>query len=387
MRPGLRPVAAASRRAVLLAHGAGDAAVEELLGYGANHLLDGEIPPLPPLPLADEPHLEAWRAYAEAARSEGVWPALSRRLVQLRLPIQEGISRTPEYRAATRRGEPPAGAPGLALAAPEALELHLHPSLGGTVPTLLPAVRADFVALVRALSGRNEPIPVPDSMGACMVSGLVNWDRVRAHRERWLATTAGPTDASAWAREMALLTQRRELYQDRLVILSHGPYSNVAAADVGLAEGDWLAASLRIRREHECAHYFALRLFGRLQHNLLEELVADLVGLVAGCGTYRADLARLFLGIERPLAYRGGGRLENYRGRPPLSDEAFTVLARVAGAGTATLDRVTRAHPEWCSSPLALAPLVAALTTLTMEELAAPTALETIEERVATLFG
>lgn len=375
------------RRAVLEAHGATGGAVEELLAYGANPLLEGGVPPLPPLPLADEPHLEAWRDYATEAKARGVWPTLKDRLVQLRFPIREGISQEDAYRAATRRGEWPVLGDDLALEAPDRLALHLHASLAGAVPILIPGPRSDFVTLVRALSARNEPIPVPDSMGACLVAGLVNWDRVDRYRRSWAGDDPDRKSDAAWNEEFRTFSRHKEHYQDRLIVLSRGPYSNVSAADVDLPETHWLDASLAVRREHECTHHFTLRLFGKLQHNLVEELVADLVGLLRGVGAYRADWAARFLGLEAFPVFRPGGRLENYRGRPPVSDAAFAVLARVAHAGIATLDRVCTAHPDWRSSDDGLARLVAALSLLTMEELAAEDSVATVEERVASLFG
>jgi hypothetical protein len=224
-------------------------------------------------------------------------------------------------------------------------------------------------------------------MGACLVAGLVNWDRVERYRRQWSGDDPRRQSEQAWNEEFRAFSRRKELYQDRLIMLSRGPYSNVAAVDLGLAEDEWLEASFRIRREHECTHHFTLRLFAKLQHNLLEELVADLVGLLRGVGEYRADWAAHFLGLEGFPAYRPGGRLENYRGKPALSDPGFEVLTRVAHAGIATLERVCGTHPEWCTTDEGLARLVAALSLLTMEELAAEDGVARVEERVATLFG
>jgi hypothetical protein len=217
--------------------------------------------------------------------------------------------------------------------------------------------------------------------------GLVNWDRVARYRRNWAGDHPDRQSEAAWNEEFRTFSRRKELYQDRLIVLSRGPYSNVSAADAGLPESEWLDASFAIRREHECTHHFTLRLFGRLQHNLLEELVADLVGLLRGVGSYRADWAAHFLGLEAFPAYRPGGRLENYRGKPPMSDPAFEILIRVAHAGIATLDRVCCAHPEWCSTDQGLARLVAALSLMTMEELAAKHGTAKVEDWVSTLFG
>jgi hypothetical protein len=359
------------RREVLGRHGARGALSDEVLEV--NRCLVDAREALPTLPLPDEPHLEAWRAYGEEAERIGVWEALRSVFVQLRFPIREGISREETYRRATLRGEAPdwsAVGAELSLRCPQELELSLHRSIAGTVPILVARRREDFETLVRAFSARNEPVPVPDAMGACMVSGLNNWDRIDRYRQRWQEAdeTRGPED---WPAEFRRLIPRKELYQDRLVILSRGPYSGVSASDVGLEEAEWLARSFRIRREHECTHYFTLRVFGRLQHNLLEELVADFVGTLAGFEEYREDLALRFLGLEDFPTYRVGGRLEVYRGDPPISDEAFEVLASLCHSAILSLGVVDCACREAARDLEVQARLVYRLTLLTLEELAA----------------
>ena len=59
---------------------------------------------------------------------------------------------------------------------------------------------------------------------------------------------------------------------------------------------------------------FTYRVFGSMRSHVVDELVADFVGLARGFGGYRADLALRFLGLEAFPAYRTGGRLEHYRG-------------------------------------------------------------------------
>ncbi|MFN3414553.1 MAG: DUF7005 family protein, partial [Thermoanaerobaculum sp.] len=119
------------------------------------------------------------------------------------------------------------------------------------------------------------------------------------------------------------LLERKELYQDRLVLASRGPYSGVEVPENSQSgESD----ALVIRLHHEAAHYVTLRVFGKLGHTVLEELVADWYGLQAAYGRYDAHLALRFLGLEAFPAVRPTGRVHNYRGTPPLSDEAFHFL-------------------------------------------------------------
>ncbi|MEW6336307.1 MAG: DUF7005 family protein [Acidobacteriota bacterium] len=377
------------RAGVLAALGAEGAVVEELLAR--NSVPAG--PPVganpPVLPLTDEPHIEAWRRYAGAARATGAWEALRAVFPQLRFPIRAGISSEAAYRAATLKGEATAeSVEHLRLEDPGALELAIHDTLAGGVPVIVAGTRGDFENLVRAFTSRNEPRPVPPSMGACHVSGLNNWDRIAAHRRSWEAQDPGRCgDSTAWHEEFRRLVARKDLYQDRFVILSRGPYSNVPAAETGLPEGEWRELSLVLRREHECTHHFTLRAFGRLGNNVLEELLADFVGLVRAFGAYRPELAARFLGLEGFPIYRDGGRLENYRGEPPLSDRAFEILTGVTHAAIGNLAAVAERRPERLATPKALAELVFVLTTVTLEELAAPGFRDRADSLLASRFG
>ncbi|HEX8246389.1 MAG TPA: hypothetical protein VF541_22990, partial [Longimicrobium sp.] len=318
----------AFRAEVLRRHGAGPAETAELLAYTAVEL---RRPPRPPaLPLADEPFAAAWAGYAAEAAERGAWPVLRARLPQLAFPVAEGVSRSDAYQASLRRGEPPPDGPGVELARPEALRLFVHPTPAGGLPVLAAGCREDFVTLVRALARHGEPSPVPPSMGALMVAGFNNWDRVAALRRAWEA--GHPGDAGGWRAAWREMMPRRELYQDRFVILAPGPYSGVAAGEVGMDAEAWDRVSLAVRLEHEAAHYFSRRVLGAMRPHALDEIVADFAGITAAVGQYRADWALRFLGLEAHPAFRPGGRLANYRGTRPLGDAAFAVLRSLAHA-------------------------------------------------------
>jgi hypothetical protein len=322
------------------------------------------------LPLPDEPFVATWERWADEARQRGAFPVLSENLPQLRFPIREGISASEDYRAATLRGVHPeelSGATGLELERPEVIELEIHPSPAGRIPVLLIRGRAEFVALVRALGRRNEPSPVPDSQGALMIGGFNNWARIRELRSR--------------GEEMEQILPRKELYQDRFILLSDGPYSAVPAADLGLGEDEWREISLAIRRDHECAHYFTRRLFGSMRNHAHDELMADWAGLVAATGSFRADWFLRFLGLEDPSCYRPGGRLDLYRGDPPLSDEAFRLLHDVIRSAALNL--------ESSDAPTATledrARMLAALASLRLDELASHEGKTLLEQAMESL--
>jgi anti-sigma regulatory factor (Ser/Thr protein kinase) len=328
----------------LRSFGAGESTLPELLAY-VEHPAAGKEPAFGAGQTApEEPHVAMWREYAAEAARAGVAAALSRRFAQFLFPVAPGTSGREDYRAATRRGEFPPGAVdgGLALQAPDRLRLEIHDSIGGAIPVIVAAERADFVALVQALTARNEPEVVPASMGACIVSGLNNWDRVARHRAAWSARQAAEPSEAAWQEEFRRLAAQKPRYQDRLLLLSSGPYSAVPAGDAGLGEAEWLERSLALRREHECTHLFTQRAFGAMRNHALDELLADFAGLVAAFGEYRPELARRFLGVEPGGGYRLGGRLQNYRGEPPLSEAAFAILVRLVDAAIERLAEVSR---------------------------------------------
>ncbi|MEA2695229.1 MAG: hypothetical protein QOJ16_4616 [Acidobacteriota bacterium] len=364
------------QEAVLRRLGASGAECEELLRYNENvfKIPDRIRPDKIRLPPPDEPFVACWEGWASSARERGAWAVLREHLPQLRFPIREGMSGTEAYRAATLRGVPPADLPeaaGLPLLRPELVELALHPSPAGRVPVLTVRGRADFVALVQALGHRNEPFPVPGSQGALMISGYNNWARVAALRREWEAREPDERQGS-WGEELERLKPQRELYQDRFILLSDGPYSAVPAADLGLAEGEWRELSLAIRRDHESAHYFTRRLFGAMRNNLLDELIADYAGMVAAIGRFRADWFLRFLGLEAFPSLRPGGRLGIYRGKPPLSDGAFRVLQALIRDAALNLERFDATLPAGPRSLEERAEALTALASLRLEDLAAP---------------
>ena len=342
--------------------------MEELLRFGAPLLSWDEAASIDAAALPDEPQLPAWTRYAEAAREAGAFEALAAVFPQLHYPVRDGLSGTDGYRAATLRGVPPGldpGATGLGVTRPDLIRLEIHPTVAGRIPLIIAGDRGDFERLVRALSARNEPVGVPASMGACLVRGLNDWDRVRTYRAAWEESNP----LRSWDEGFQELAARKELYQDRFILLSTGPYSGVDAARTGLPPAEWAARSLAIRLEHESTHYLALRATGIVRDSLVDELTADYVGLVTAFGTYRPDLALLFLGLESYPTYREGGRLQNYRGKPPISDAAFDVAKRLAHAAVWNLARLDAAVAAPRSGP-GLGRVAVALLASGLEELA-----------------
>lgn len=105
-------------------------------------------------------------------------------------------------------------------------------------------------------------------------------------------------------------------------------------------------------------------------NNLLDELIADYQGIVAALGYFRADWFLHFVGLESFPNYRQGGRLENYRGNPPLSDQAFKILQNLVKTAAENLEQFHNKYFNSTPTKQESISLLMALTTLTLEELA-----------------
>jgi hypothetical protein len=356
------------RLKILQSIGATSSEQVELLTYNQN-LFDHNRNQVISFPLPDEPHMVFWEKYHEEAKTRGVWPVLQEKLVQLQFPIQPGISHTESYQSAIRRGLPPSNATsekGFCLQQPEALQLIIYPTSAGKIPLLYTGNRPDFIRLVQALAMRNEPASIPDSMGAQIVSGYNNWDRIFEYRQKWQQTNP----VADWDIEFKRIIPQKELYQDTFIILSNNEYSGVPAPDLGLDEISWRKMSLVVRREHECTHYLTRRLFGTMRNNMLDELIADYAGIVATCGHYRADYFLRFLGLTDYPHSNIKGRIENYRGDPPLSNGALEVLKQLVIAAAHNIERFEVTTKLATQTDKVRLQMIIALTYLTLEELA-----------------
>ena len=335
-------------------------------------------------PLPDEPFLETWRSYAAEVEKAGTLLAIYRWLPQLQFPIEENLSKLPEYTNATRRGRyryPSEAARGLPLKRPDLCRIGIHQTAAGRLPIISADVRSDFVALVQAFTKRGEPVSVPNSMGAVMITGYNNFHRIHQLKDAFHAKS---NDAKFWMTEFARIKAQKDLYQDKFVILSSGPYSGVPDPSLNQTVDEWLQTSSRIRLAHECAHYFTSRVLGSMQNKLLDELLADFCGIVSATGTYSKEWALCFLGINDEFECRPGGRIENYRGDPPLSSGAFNALKEMVCAAVANLEVFDRASVR---DPISFSDQAAAICTIasfTLDNLALPNGGDRLIEKYHT---
>lgn len=368
------------RTQALKCFGATGTAIDELLAYNTNVFDHSLIAEQRSLSLEDEPFVQTWQAYAAESEQIGVFEALRKRIVQLNFPIAEGVSATEAYQRAVKKGildESFLQGPGVQLKRPEALELLIHQTPAGKIPIVIAAEKADFIALLRAIMLRNEPKDVPETQGGSMIAGYNNWDRVWRLKERVRKTTEGSFTEALWAQEFKNIIPQKHLYQDTFILLSQSDYSGISSEQMQCEAAEWQRLSLIIRREHECTHYFTRRALGSMRNNMLDELIADYAGITSALGHFSAEWFLTFVGLEQYPQYQTGGRLQNYRGNPPLSDDAFRILQTLVYHAAQNLEHCDRRFRSPTSQTNYL---MLPLTYLTLEELASEQAAELLEQ-------
>jgi hypothetical protein len=251
--------------------------------------------PWPTLPVEPEPELAWWRAIAEGNERQGkpLLEQMRRALPQLSLPQVEGISGSDLYRRTVLRGETVSEATAAKAGNPPtwqdpgALQLWIGQHPCGAVAVLHTICWHDFELLVRALAHRGEPVQLAEGVHAQAVSGLIHWDLIRRYGRQ---------------------------SRGRLIVLHEAPYGSVGAEHVpaDLDQAAWLKASTTLRLEHELTHLATKRVLGEMRLNLLDELIADCMGMVAALGFFSAELFGRCMGVngfDEPIS---GGRWMSY---------------------------------------------------------------------------
>lgn len=245
---------------------------------------------------------------------EHILTKLSRCYPQLLLPISDETRFGEAYKNAVLRGEELHGTPDFTLSEEDTYEEAETPA--GTARVLTLSDRADFEHCIRALAHRCENAAVPPTTGASTISGLINWEKIRAHKEEYLLR--GGDD---WNTEFASFTADRNNYRDTMIVLSKGFYSALSPEEAGFTSEKWLSVSHDIRKFHELAHFTSRRLFPENKDAVRDEVLADMNGIIAALGHYDGILAGKVLGI-RDGKFIPGGRLENYVTPEELPDAA-----------------------------------------------------------------
>ncbi len=229
--------------------------------------------------------------------------SLARRFPQLYVAPAEGAQDA--HRLASGRGIAPAEATLAHFEGSPHDELRKVDTPAGLVEVLFLERRADFETFLQIVGNKSAPVPIARTVGAITYRGLADWGKVADAREAYLAS--GGDD---WGGEFARLAKVPGAFRAEIVVISEGPYSNVAADETPYEPDEWVRISREIRLHHECAHVVCRRTMPDDVLPVWDEVTADVVGLLCATGGYDAALAMRFLGVtERGFA---GGRLAEY---------------------------------------------------------------------------
>lgn len=269
----------------------------------------------------DDGFVDTWTAYCTEAVEVGTMDVLIKCYPQLNFPIEQNIDKSEKYRNAVLKGHYVENNKELSLINSEGIKLNIYNSIAGKIPVIEIPNELDFITIVQCLLYKNNPTAVPLSMGALMVNGINNWDRINVLKKEWSASIQGDF--------LTKIQENPNLFKDKLILLSKKPYSNISAQSLKLDSNDWLSLSYAIRLEHECTHLYTLKKYGSASNNLHDELVADYIGISTALGSFNKNWMLAFLGLENFPNYRKGARLENYITALNLSSEGFDKLVNI----------------------------------------------------------
>ncbi len=357
-----------ARRSVLVRLGGSPEAIARVIEYGRNHFTLRNLPSPPVLPMPDEAHVAYWKTLPQD--SADLFTELQRRLPQFAIPLRDGISKTQAYEAVIQRGEPfdeKKFEGRLLLNDARRLRLVVHEHAAGALPVLITSNRDDFETLVRALIFHHEPGPTNHSVNAQMISGFLNWERVRAYQAEWI-TRRGFASITKWPQEkQRVAAGEKWRFYDRLMLVCEHPYSSLTAGELGLQmnEEQWLQTSTVLRLEHEFTHYATYRLYGYMALNLLDETICDWAGMTLALGRFDARCLLHFLGLENPARVRPNGRIHAYCSE--LDQNAFDLACKLMRQAAEGLEDLTTTY----SAKLDRTLFLLALTRMTLELMAA----------------
>ncbi|MBR0090081.1 MAG: hypothetical protein IJP92_00045 [Lachnospiraceae bacterium] len=243
------------------------------------------------------------------ASGQDVLPYLAREYRQLYLsPGEEGKQ---HYEQVVRGGKKPPGESLSHFHMDERDVIDMEQTPAGSVLLTVLHDRRDFETFLQIMTGKCVPYEVPATQGAAIIDGVINWNRINAHKDAWFAEEMAKGNLLPdWGEEMKRFTSVKSNYLDAIILLSSGPYSGIPAKEAGFGEKEWLDASLQIRKYHECTHFVCRRLFPEKKDVIWDELVADAEGIFDTFGRFDLQMEELFLGINE-TGYTGG-RLANY---------------------------------------------------------------------------
>ena len=235
---------------------------------------------------------------------EHILAILSRRYPQLLFPIATGTSTSSEYKDAVCFGKNFHGSLDYSLCEKDWFRCVDTPA--GSIDVLLLHDRRDFEKCACALANRCEPKTIPESVGAFMISGLINWEKVRKHLNKQPEDECF-VNGFVWN----WLKKNHCDYHDRIILLSSGWYSGITPEMIGLSDEEWSEKSVTTRLYHEITHFVCRSRSPKNIDVIRDEVFADMIGMVAAFGHYDANMAKLFLGIDG-TKISGNARIRYY---------------------------------------------------------------------------
>ena len=163
--------------------------------------------------------------------------------------------------------------------------------------------------------------------GAVFVSGIINWEKIEAHRAAYCSDMLAQGQFPDWNEEFPRFISDKANYTDAMIILGCTPYSAVPVSALELSEEAWRKLSRTIRLTHECTHFICRTKYPEKVSPIWDEILADAAGGFAAFGCFRPDLVALFLGVKE--GHYTGGRLQNYLENPQDKEEAELWAGRV----------------------------------------------------------
>jgi hypothetical protein len=235
-----------------------------------------------------------------------VLEGMAQRYTQLYLEPAKGMSESEIYKDIVLRGKKPDACELHGFLCSPMDRLYKKATPAGDAEILYLRERKDFERFIRIMMYKCEPVIIQKSMGAAIICGITNWQKIEKHQMQYLHS--GNWDL---AEEFKRFTGKKSNYLDTLIVVSYGEYSNLNYKSTLYSKEDWLNISLEIRIYHECTHYICRKLYPKLINALWDEILADCIGLLNGTGHYDASLAKALLGVSAE-GFADGGRLSNY---------------------------------------------------------------------------
>ena len=261
---------------------------------------------------------------------ERVIACLAERFPQLYIAPAEGEDTLQLHRLAAGRGAAPADANLSHFVTSERDELRVVDTPAGPIEVVFLAQRQDFETFLQIIGHKSQPVPIARTVGAITYRGLADWAAVARAHEEYVAQ--GGDD---WPAEFTRLAKRPGAFRAELIVISEGPYSNIAASQTPYGEEEWLGISREIRLHHECAHVVCRRTMPDDILPVWDEITADVTGLLCATGHYDVELAARFLGVTSDGFE--GGRLSEY-----LSEEQLSRINEVSAEVFATLTKIAQ---------------------------------------------